>query len=164
MDYRNSKEGKAVAAKYGDILYSSRPEPSYRHPRMPVANRAKIFSPFAALRGYEEEIAEEGRKRTRVPKKILPEEDVERISALLLQLRKGMKITAGYFKEDTLHPASPPLGTYEKVSGTVVRIDPVFQKLCVSDGEGEVVIEFDDLAELSPLAKTGHNVSLFPEL
>ena len=29
-----------------------------KHPRMPIANRAKIFSPFAALRGHNEKIAE----------------------------------------------------------------------------------------------------------
>ena len=58
-DYKNSAEGRIVTAKYQDILHLSRPEPSYRHPRMPVAGRAKIFSPFSALRGYEEEIAEE---------------------------------------------------------------------------------------------------------
>ena len=29
-----------------------------KHPRMSVANRAKIFSPFAALRGHNEKIAE----------------------------------------------------------------------------------------------------------
>ena len=28
-----------------------------RHPRMNLTDRAKIFSPFAALRGYEDEIA-----------------------------------------------------------------------------------------------------------
>ena len=29
-----------------------------KHPRMSIANRAKIFSPFAALRGHNEKIAE----------------------------------------------------------------------------------------------------------
>ena len=58
-DYKKSKEGRMVAAKYADILHLSRPEPSFRHPRMARFNRAKIFSPFAALRGYEEGIAEE---------------------------------------------------------------------------------------------------------
>lgn len=58
-NYKDTKEGRIVAAKYADILHLSRPEPSIRHPRMSVSNRAKIFSPFAALRGYEEEIAED---------------------------------------------------------------------------------------------------------
>ena len=61
MDYKNTAEGKAVQKKYRDILYSSRPKLPPGHPRMDINNRAKIFSPFAALRGYEEEIRSEGR-------------------------------------------------------------------------------------------------------
>lgn len=33
---------------YDDILYLPHPEPK-RHPRMPLANRAAQFAPFAAL-------------------------------------------------------------------------------------------------------------------
>lgn len=61
MDYKNTAEGKTVQRKYGDILYSSRPELPPGHPKMDIQNRAKIFSPFAALRGYEDEIRSEGR-------------------------------------------------------------------------------------------------------
>ena len=59
MDYKNTPEGRAVQSKYGKILHASRPEPPHNHPRMLMSNRAKIFSPFAALRGYEDEIASE---------------------------------------------------------------------------------------------------------
>ena len=61
MDYKNTPEVRTVQSKYGKILHASRPEPPHNHPRMPMSNRAKIFSPFAALRGYEDEIASEGR-------------------------------------------------------------------------------------------------------
>ena len=30
---------------------------SIRHPAMPLSQRAKIFSPFVALKGYDEEIS-----------------------------------------------------------------------------------------------------------
>lgn len=43
--------------KYREIADMDRPEIS-GHPRMSMDNRAKIFSPFAALKGYEEAIAE----------------------------------------------------------------------------------------------------------
>ena len=56
MDYKNTVEGKEVQKKYRDILYSSRTEIPQGHTRMDINNRAKRFSPFAALRGYEEEI------------------------------------------------------------------------------------------------------------
>ena len=46
---------------YADIRSASRPKHqgdafSLRHPPMSLADRAKIFSPFAALKGYEEAI------------------------------------------------------------------------------------------------------------
>lgn len=59
MNYKNTPEGKAVQYKYADLLPLSRPEPI--KPRMSISNRVKIFSPFAALRGYEDEIASEGK-------------------------------------------------------------------------------------------------------
>lgn len=147
-DYKNSAEGRIVTAKYQDILHLSRPEPSYRHPRMPVAGRAKIFSPFAALRGYEEEIAEEEWKKKRVPKKLLSEEKSLQISALLSHVEKGTHLTVRYFKADMRHSATPPLGIYKEVSGIVTRIDSVFQKLVISDGETETVISFESLSEI----------------
>lgn len=148
MDYKNSKEGLTVQRKYADILPLSPPEPSFRHPRMPVDSRAKIFSPFAALRGYEEEIAEEGRKRTLVPKRILSEEDIGTLSDLLMQVRKGMRVTIRYFRAegmDTGASADAPMGTYEEVTGTVTRLEPDGRRLRMFDGEEEVEIGFDDL-------------------
>ena len=84
--------GKAVQKKYADILHGSRPEPSYRHPRMTLSNRAKIFSPFAALRGYEEEIAAEGEEHLKVTKIRFSEEDKGKLSDKLLQVKKGMEV------------------------------------------------------------------------
>ena len=45
--------------KYDDIIGLSRPKTM--RPAMPVADRAKIFMPFAALRGYGEAIGEQQR-------------------------------------------------------------------------------------------------------
>ena len=53
MDYKNTPEGRAVQSKYGRILHASRPEPPHNHPRMPMSNRAKIFSPFAFFRQFD---------------------------------------------------------------------------------------------------------------
>lgn len=147
-DYKNSAEGRIVTAKYQDILHLSRPEPSYRHPRMPVAGRAKIFSPFAALRGYEEEIAEEDWKKNMVPKKFLSEEKSLQISVLLSRVEKGSSLSVRFFQEDMHHSNTPPLGIYKEVSGIVTGIDSVFQKLVISDGETETVISFESLAEI----------------
>ncbi|MCR5841937.1 MAG: hypothetical protein K6G86_07650 [Bacteroidales bacterium] len=39
--------------RYDDIIDLPRPEPQ-RHPRMPQADRAAQFAPFAALTGFKE--------------------------------------------------------------------------------------------------------------
>ena len=59
-NYKNSKIGRETAQKYGDILEMERPqteESLRKHPRMTLQNRAKIFSPFSPLRGYDEQLA-----------------------------------------------------------------------------------------------------------
>ena len=48
---------------YKDIIDKQRPihdgdEFEARHPKMSIENRAKIFAPFAALKGYDEAIDE----------------------------------------------------------------------------------------------------------
>lgn len=149
MDTKNSNINQLILKKYRDILPLSRPLPSYRHPRMPVPDRAKIFSPFAALRGYEEKIAQEDKKRIRVSRRLLCEEDTDRISLLLLHTRKNMTINVRFFKEDTRHPSSPPLGDYLEVTGSVIRIDFSLRQLFLSDGTQNFCIFFDDIDALS---------------
>ena len=49
-----------MSGPYDDII--SLPHPtSKRHPRMPIRDRAAIFSPFAALSGHGAAIAETAR-------------------------------------------------------------------------------------------------------
>lgn len=71
-NYKNTPTGRNTAQKYSDIIQLSRPEPSYKHPRMSLQNRAKIFSPFAALRGYDEEIALENLDHQKVSNSTFP--------------------------------------------------------------------------------------------
>ena len=108
-NYKNSKIGRETAQKYGNILEMERPqteESLRKHPRMTLQNRAKIFSPFSPLRGYDEQ---------------------------LMQVTKGMTITVRYFKEDTAHPEVPAVGNYLTLTGKADRIDPVFRTLQVGD-------------------------------
>ena len=68
-NYKNSKIGQETAQKYGDIIEMERPqteESLRKHPRMTLQNRAKIFSPFAALRGYDEQLAAEKQRTVMV--------------------------------------------------------------------------------------------------
>ena len=147
-NYKNSKIGQETAQKYGDIIEMERPqteESLRKHPRMTLQNRAKIFSPFAALRGYDEQLAAEKQRTERVTKRILTEEEMSALSDRLMQVTKGMTITVRYFKEDTAHPEVPAVGNYITLTGKADRIDPVFRTLQV----GDTVVPFEDLVEIS---------------
>lgn len=85
----------------------------------------------------------------RVTKKFLSEDEAAELSDCLLQVKKGMVIYIRYFKEDTEHPAIPPLGTYEIVNGKVEMIDGVFRQITISDGSTKVTVPFDNLEEVS---------------
>ena len=128
-DYKNTKEGRIVGQKYVDLLQMERPEPSVKHPRMSLGSRAKIFSPFAALRGFDDELAEEGAQTLRVARAELSEEEKAALSAKLAGLRRGMTITVRYFVPDLLCPADPPAGRYKTVTGAVQALDPVRKTL-----------------------------------
>ena len=153
-DFKNTKEGRLVAQKYADILHLSRPEPPAKHPRMSITNRAKIFSPFAALRGFDDEISSEGATKLLVKKVELSDEEKNNLSDKLLQVKKGMKVVVRYFVKTTENT-----GKYMSVTGTVVMIDPVYRELKVMqdsdrkavgiEKELPVVIPFDDIANLA---------------
>lgn len=49
-----------MSSKYIDIINLNRPI-SINHPRMDINERAKIFSSFQALKGYEDAIDEAGK-------------------------------------------------------------------------------------------------------
>ena len=147
-NYKNSKTGQETARKYADILHMERPqskESLRKHPRMTLQNRAKIFSPFAALRGYDEQLAEEKQRTERVTKRILTEEEMSDLADKLMQVTKGMTITVRYFGEDTAHPEIPAVGNYVTLTGRVESIDPVFRTLQIA----KVVVTFEDLVEVS---------------
>ena len=125
-NYKNSKTGRETAC-------------------MTLQNRAKIFSPFSPLRGYDEQLAAEKQRTERVTKRILTEEEMSALSDRLMQVTKGMTITVRYFKEDTTHPEIPAVGNYITLTGKADRIDPVFRTLQV----GDTVVPFEDLVEVS---------------
>ena len=148
MDYLRSKEAQETARKYADILYAARPaseESLRKHPRMPLENRAKIFSPFAALRGYEQEIAREGWKMRRVERPAPSEGEVEKLSSKLAQVLKGMEVRVICFQEDTADPSDRHMGCYCEISGRVEAIDSVDQTIRVN---GQM-ISFGDIQDIA---------------
>ena len=145
MDYKNTAEGKAVQSKYDKILHASRPEPPHNHPRMPMSNRAKIFSPFAALRGYEDEIAAEGRDHLKGNRIELSEEGRQSLNQKISQLRKGQELTIKYFTD----------GYYENIAGILDAVDAINKELRIYTGfindtgkELSTIIAFEDILEI----------------
>ena len=113
-------------AAYQDILYCSRPVS--RHPKMSIENRAKLFTPFSALRGFDIEILTQEQDRLLVPQISLASDPEEEIYRVLNGLHQGDWATVTYFVP-VKHIAQQLLGEYTVVSGEVKRVDDVEQLL-----------------------------------
>ena len=113
-------------ASYQDILYCSRP--ISRHPKMSVENRAKLFTPFSALRGFDIEILTTEQDRLLVPQISLASDRDEEIYRLLNGLHQGDWATVTYFVP-VKHIAGQLLGEYTVASGAVKKVDDVEQLL-----------------------------------
>ncbi len=139
------KERETAEQKYADIIGLKRPEdPAFfrRHPRMPIAERAKIFSPFAALRGHSEQLAEEDGKLLRQTRRDFSEEKAAMLSERLGKLSKGDSVTVRFFLPE--EPESV-CGYYRQIHGQVTSVDPV----CCTLQIGDTVIPFQDLSDIA---------------
>lgn len=116
----------SAAALYQDIIHLSRPFSN--HPKMAIANRAKLFTPFAALRGFDIEILTQEQDRLLMPQISLASDREEEIYRLLNGLHQGDWATVTYFVP-VKHIAQQLLGEYTVVSGEVKRVDDVEQLL-----------------------------------
>ena len=113
-------------AAYQDILYCSRPVS--RHPKMSIENRAKLFTPFSALRGFDIEILTQEQDRLLMPQISLASDREEEIYRVLNGLHQGDWATVSYFiPVKTID--NQTLGEYTMVSGEVKRVDDAEQLL-----------------------------------
>lgn len=154
-----------AALKYRSAYYGCRPQHNnyddftLRHPRMQLGQRAKIFSPFAALRGFDEAI--EAKDIIYVEKKDLNEEDQDKIAQALsklyemtrnLRLAKAncVSATVTYYVPcmDENHEAYGCRGSYEQYTGTVWRVDSLLTKALYI---GEMIIEFSEISDITIL-------------
>ncbi len=151
---------RTTESKYKNAFRARRPEHapcddfSARHPKMPLSRRAKIFSPFAALRGFEEAI--DSKLEHYVSKVELSEEDQARLDRTLHDLcelmrdthhRQSVVVSVRWYVpcSDENHEAYGRYGKYQTLTGTLRKIDPVLQKTLRVD---ETVIEFADISEI----------------
>lgn len=112
---------------YDDIIHTEYPLKSsdaFKHPKMSIEDRAKIFAPFAALKGYEEAIAE--KQKIVVPRIELSEESKEYLDFQLGKieqlLTKGLHpiITVVYFQKNKVNKED---GEYIQFTGMVAKFD-----------------------------------------
>lgn len=140
--------------KYKDIINKSWPaDPSIyrRHPKMSLAERAKIFAPFAPLRGHGDRLGKEAGKLLRTARIELSEEEMDILSGKLAQVKAGMEVTIVYFEPDDPDGEN---GYYVTLTGKVAGFDPAYQVLRIATGiqgeKGEIIreIHFSDLANI----------------
>ncbi len=120
-----------MTEEYADMLHLPHPV-SQRHPRMTNRDRAAQFSPFAALTGFDGEIAEAGRL---TDGQILPDEavlaELDRTWQLLKErLPEQPRVQVTWFVPDQRKTG----GAYRQFSGRLKKLDE-FQRLMIfTDG------------------------------
>lgn len=97
---------------YEDIIEMQRP--TAKRQGMEIAHRAKIFAPFAALKGFEECVRE--KEIIFEERKLLTDDQAEMLDQRLRSLKNGDQITATYFVVNLL---DVELGQYKKITGSV---------------------------------------------
>ena len=95
-------------------------------------DRAKQFSPYAALRGLDEIVAK--KRELTDEKRELSEEECAVISKRLSELERGMAVSLKYYRKDRYIP----------FKGTVEAIDKVFKNMRL----GGVTVSFADISEI----------------
>lgn len=134
-----------MSGPYDDII--SLPHPtSKRHPRMPIRDRAAIFSPFAALSGHGAAIAETARL---TEQKIELDEDtkaeLDRRQAVLLEhMDERPELTVTWFQRDEKKDG----GAYLTTTGRLKKLRELERILVLTDGteislEDVVTLESD---------------------
>ena len=132
-----------MTGPYDDIIHLSRPV-SKKHPPMPMAKRAAQFLPFAALSGFEGEIAEAARLTEAA--RSLGEDALAALDEQLALLRQRLpdqpEITITRFVPDEKKAG----GHYETLTGQVRRLDEIDRALILTDG---TKVDLDAIVELT---------------
>ena len=153
---------KAIDSEYIQISEKGKPQHTkfddfYRkHPFMDVGKRAKIFAPFAALRGFEGCILD--KEVQYQPKIILDEEVTDEIAQQLEVLHRltinsriarknHVVVSVTYFIpcSDKNHEAYGYYGQYVTVTGVCKKVDSVITKATIVE---KVAIPLDDIYKI----------------
>ncbi len=132
-----------MADPYEDIIHLPRPV-SKKHPPMPMSKRAAQFLPFAALTGFEGEIAEAGRLTQAAPE--LGEDALialdQQLAFLKQRLPEQPEVVVTRFLSDERKAG----GHFETLTGRVRRLDEGNRALLFTDGTW---VDLDTVVELT---------------
>ena len=139
--------------KYKRVFEQGRPQhvkwdPFYMaHPPMSASNWAKIFSPFDALKGFNEEIR--SKEIVYSLRRTVDEDELGRVLADLHNLtwngrmarQNRVMVNMTYFS-----PAYGDLGLYHTASGMVLNVDPdVLKTITLQTDQGKLTVPFSDI-------------------
>ena len=131
-----------MSGKYDDIINLPHPT-SAKHPRMPISERAAIFSPFAALTGHAAAIQETARL---TDQRMELDEDTKAMLDLKQQIladriAERPEISVVWFRPD----ARKEGGQYVTTVGQLKKVDDIARILQLADG---TTIPLDEVLEL----------------
>lgn len=115
---------------YSDILHEDRPASS--RPKMDLSNRAKIFAPFDALRGFNFAVMATEAEKALLPRVELSEDSQQELNRKLQQLHTGETVTVCYFSRER-QVGDLELGYYHSETGQVQGIDEYSGALILTD-------------------------------
>lgn len=129
-----------------------------KHPSMNVGKRAKIFSPFDALKGFGDAVSSKEIKYTK--RRELCESDCEELDKKIIALgelitdsraakEKNITVRVTYYVacNDPNSEAYKRLGRYVTAEGIVMNVDRVFGNMTV----GNTMIELRNIADIEIL-------------
>jgi hypothetical protein len=129
-----------ITHQYDDIIRLQRPDCG-RRARMSLYDRAAQFSPFAALTGFDDAIAETGRQtqdRIELDRDALDRLD-EQMQGLLEVLDSQPEAEVVWFRYDERKAG----GSYVTTTGHVKKVDTYLERMIFTDGRsiplGEVL-------------------------
>ena len=131
-----------MSGPYDDIIHLSHPT-SVRHPRMPISDRAAIFSPFAALTGHAAAIQETARltdQRMELDEDTRAELDRKQ-KILIDHIADQAEVTITWFCPDEKKSG----GAYVVSMGRLKKVDDVADTLKLAD---ETTIPLNEIVDL----------------
>ena len=107
--------------------------------RMKISDRAKIFAPYDALKGFKEMLKEQ--EMPKEEKKILSEEQLIELNNAILTLERGMMVNVKHYNYIE--------SKYENTEGVFIKCDQVYKCIYIV----KTKISFDNILEIKILEK-----------